>query len=93
MKKSFKKEKKPPMGLDETFTDKIAAASADEIKAEMIQTQKGIEESKDFKKNKPEVIEARDNLQQILGPINDAIKAGNNRLKFMIDRLKEMGAL
>lgn len=88
-----KKEKKPPMGLEEPFVNKINAASPDEIKAEMIQTQKGLEEAKDFKKNKPEVVDARDALQQMLGPLNDGIKAGNNRLKFMVQRLKEMGAL
>jgi hypothetical protein len=88
-----KKEKKPPLGLDETFTDKINAASADDIKAEMILIQKGLEESKDFKKNKKEIVEAREALQMILGPLNDGIKAANNKLKFMVERLKEMGAL
>lgn len=81
------------MGLDETFTDKINSASADDIKAEMIMTQKGIEESKEFKKTKKEVVEARANYQELVAPISDALKAGGNRLKFMVDRLKEMGAL
>ncbi len=89
----MKKEKKLPIGLSPEFTDKINAASVDEIKAEMIQTQKGIEDSKEFKKTKTEILEARENLSQIVGPINDAIKSGNNRLKYMVDRLKEMGAL
>jgi formylmethanofuran dehydrogenase subunit C len=88
-----KKEKKPPLGLDETFTDKINAASADEIKAEMILIQKGVEEAKDFKKNKAEISDAREALKTMLGPINDTIKASNNKLKYMIERLKQMGAL
>ena len=75
------KQKKPALGLDETFTDKIAAATADEIKAEMIQTQKGIEESKEWKKTKQEVLDAKQAYQNLVGPVNDTIKASNNRLK------------
>jgi hypothetical protein len=87
-----KKQKALP-GLNPEFVDKIAAASPDEIKAEMIQTQKGIEEAKEFKKTKQEILDAKTAYQDLVGPFNDGIKAGNNRLKYMVDRLKEMGAL
>jgi hypothetical protein len=87
------KKQKVILGLNPEFTDKIAAFNADEIKAEMIQTQKGIEEAKEFKKTKQEILDAKSAYQTIVAPFNDGIKAGNNRLKFMVDRLKEMGAL
>lgn len=87
------RKKKELSGLNPEFVDKINSASAEDIKAEMVQIQKGLEEAKEQKKNHPDVIQARENYQSYVRPLADGIKANHNRLKFMVDRLKEMGAL
>lgn len=87
------KQKKELPGLNPEFVDKINAASPEAIKAEMVQIQRGLEDAKDQKKNHPDIIQARENYQGFVRPITDGIKANHNRLKFMVDRLKEMGVL
>lgn len=87
-----KKEKVIP-GLNPEFTDKINAANVDQIKSEMALTQKGIEEARDFKKNDQNVLHLKQQYTDVVASANDTIKAGNNRMKFMVERLKEMGAL
>lgn len=85
------KEKKMPAGLTPEFLEEVAQSNVDSIKAKIVLIQKGIEESKAFKKENEAVIQAKQEALSLVQPANEVIRAGSNRIKYLYDALKALG--
>jgi hypothetical protein len=91
----FKKEKKKklPKGLTEEFIEMTQSASTDELKAQIVTMQVELSNCEKFLKEKPEILDLREQLAMVEGPTKETKTSLKNRTKHVLTLLGERGAL
>jgi hypothetical protein len=84
---------KLPAGITDEFVNEVNSSSADDRKAMIIRIQTQLEDSKKFLKENSDLKDQRDALKLAEGPTRDAIKVLRNRTAYLIEQLKQQGAI
>lgn len=84
--------RKLPKNVDESFAEEMDRASVDQLKAKIVELQAGLDTAQEFKKSQA-YLDAKAEWNMVSGPTNDTIKAVRAKTKYVIDGLKEKGAI
>lgn len=84
---------KLPFGITEEFVDQIDTSTTEQLKGIIVQIQGDLDEASNFLKTNEEIIRLKGELDMIKGPTNETKRSLTNRTKFIVDALKEKGAL
>lgn len=87
------KKKKMPLGITEEFVSECDSASSDNLKAMVVQIQGQADEARTFLKEDERLQELKAAYDEAAAPTRETLKVLKNRTKFIVDALKQQGAL
>jgi|GEM_PF-5700352 len=85
--------KKEPAGIDDVFKQEVDGYSREQLKEKVITIQNQIEESEVFMKTKDEIVKAKEDLKYALAGPRETIKHLKNRNKYVLQRMRDIGAI
>lgn len=88
-----KTEPKPPKGLEKEWKSEVDADTTDRLKARIVEIEKQKSEVEEYVAVTPAIIDAKAELETLMGPVKENRTILKNRTKYIIKMLKDRGAL
>jgi hypothetical protein len=87
-----KKAPKLPYGIDDAFMSEVASLDVNGKKSLIARLEAGKQDAKQFLAENESVLHAKASLAELVGPSRDAIKAVNNKQKYIVEELNKLNA-
>ena len=84
--------KKLPKQIDEAFYNTVQSMTIDELKAKIVSLQVQNEENNAFKESEA-YVQAQAEYQLVVGPVRDVARSIKAKTKFVLELLKDKGAI
>lgn len=84
---------KDPAGITDEFKTEIDSASREILQQRIVKIQEQLEETHKFLKEKEEIVKLRDELKMSEASSRETIKHLKNRTRYILQRMRDMGAL
>lgn len=93
MRKKIDSKPKLPIGVTDEFLNEIASADERHLQAMTTRLSGQINDAQKFLKEDPKVQELKEAYFQVKAPSMETIKACRNRVRYIVERLEQMGKL